>query len=238
MSQLTNDQVVTIAESSIDIVAQNITSVNGNAANLASIVAVWAAMSAIKMAPDAARAAGLSQGVCESIQARCERILEDVQTVTEVVPSTPTRMGVCRGDNTTIATSEGILSLMAHAASHEAGGSDAINSLGPVSEKYQDIGNLTGTAVIDLSSGLSVSGSVTGDVTISFSNIPPTGNVVVLLRITNGGTFVVTWPTTISWVKSTAPRLTATGTDIVVLVTDDGGATWWGSAGLKYGSGA
>jgi hypothetical protein len=59
MTQLTSDEIVHIAESAVNTVAQNIESVNGNAANIAAIIAVWTAMSAIKMAPDAAQAAGL-----------------------------------------------------------------------------------------------------------------------------------------------------------------------------------
>lgn len=122
MTQLTSDEIVHIAESAVNTVAQNIESVNGNAANIAAIIAVWTAMSAIKMAPDAAQAAGLSQGACEAIQVRCEQILENVQAVTDVIPATPTKLGVCRGDQTTISTMNGILSLMPHHVSHEPGG--------------------------------------------------------------------------------------------------------------------
>lgn len=60
MSQLTSEQIVNIAENAVDTVATNIESVKGNAANMASILAVWTAMSAIKIAHDAAQAAALS----------------------------------------------------------------------------------------------------------------------------------------------------------------------------------
>ena len=113
-----------------------------------------------------------------------------------------------------------------------------ITFLGPVSEKSQDLGTISGAVTIDLSAGLSVSATIGGATTLAFTSVPSGGATVVVLRIANGGSAAVTWPTTISWVNSTAPRLTATGTDIVVLVTDDGGATWWGSACLKYGAGA
>mgnify|MGYP001661385265 CR=1 FL=1 len=237
MSQLTNEQIVNIAQSSVDTVATNIDSVKNNSANIAAILAVWTAMSAIKMAPDAAQAAGLSQVACEAIQARCEQILENVQAVTDVVPATPTKLGVCRGDQTTISTMNGILSLMPHHVSHEPGGADVITSLGSVAEKLQALGTISGDVTIDLSAGLSVSATVGGAVTLAFSNAPVGGAVVVVLRLTNGGSAVVTWPTTISWANSKAPTLTAAGTDMVVLVTDDGGATWMGSASLKYGAG-
>ena len=112
-----------------------------------------------------------------------------------------------------------------------------ITFLGPVSEKSQALGTISGDVTIDLSAGLSVSATVGGAVTLAFSNAPVGGAVVVVLRLTNGGSAVVTWPTTISWANSKAPTLTAAGTDMVVLVTDDGGATWMGSASLKYGAG-
>ena len=58
---LTSEQIVTIAENAVNTVAQNIDDVKGNAANMSAILAVWTAMSAIKLAPDAAYAAGLSE---------------------------------------------------------------------------------------------------------------------------------------------------------------------------------
>lgn len=94
---LANTAALSASESAVNTVAQNIESVNGNAANIAAIIAVWTAMSAIKMAPDAAQAVGLSQGACEAIQVRCEQILENVQAVTDVIPATPTKLGVCTG---------------------------------------------------------------------------------------------------------------------------------------------
>lgn len=113
-----------------------------------------------------------------------------------------------------------------------------ITSLGPVSEKSQDLGTISGAVTIDLSAGLSVSATIGGATTLAFAGVPTGGSVVVVLRLTNGGSDAVTWPTTISWANSKAPTLTAAGTDMVVLVTDDGGATWMGSASLKYGTGA
>ena len=234
MTQLTSDELVNIAGSAVDTVAQNIESVNGNAANIAAIIAVWTAMSAIKMAPDAAQAAGLSQGACEAIQVRCEHILENVQAVTDVIPATPTKLGVCRGDQTTISTMNGILSLMPHHVSHEPGGSDVITSLGSVAEKSQSLGTISGDVTIDLSAGLSVIATVGGATTLAFANAPAGGTATVLLRLTNGGAYTVTWPSTIKWPGGNAPTLTASGVDLVILATSDGGATWWGVANTGY----
>lgn len=125
-----------------------------------------------------------------------------------------------------------------HRASHEPGGSDAIASLGPVCEKAQALGTISGSASINLSAGLSVSATIGGAVTLAFTGVPRGGAVVVVLRLTNGGSATVTWPTAIAWADSTAPALTAAGTDLVVLVTDDGGATWLGNTAFEFGVGA
>ena len=222
MSQLTNEQIVNIAQSSVDTVATNIDSVKNNSANIAAILAVWTAMSAIKMAPDAAQAAGLSQGACEAIQARCEQILENVQAVTDVVPATPTKLGVCRGDQTTISTMNGILSLMPHHVSHEPGGADVITFLGSVAEKLQALGTISGDVTIDLSAGLSVIATVGGATTLAFANVPAGGTVTVLLRLTNGGAYAVTWGMAPRWGNGIAPVLSESGADYIAFYHAEG----------------
>jgi len=51
---------------------------------------------------------------------------------------------------------------------------------------------------------------------------------VLTLELTNGGAYTVTWPTSITWQDGTAPTLTASGVDIVNLITRDNGVTWRG----------
>lgn len=109
-----------------------------------------------------------------------------------------------------------------------------ITSLDPVSEKSQALGTISGTVTIDLSAGLSVSATVGGAVTLAFSNAPVGGAVVVVLRLTNGGAYTVTWPSTIKWPGDTAPTLTESGADLVVLTTSDGGTTWLGTTTTGY----
>lgn len=109
-----------------------------------------------------------------------------------------------------------------------------ITSLGPVSEKSQDLGTISGAVTIDLSAGLSVIATVGGATTLAFANAPAGGTATVLLRLTNGGAYTVTWPSTIKWPGGNAPTLTASGVDLVILATSDGGATWWGVANTGY----
>ena len=48
------------------------------------------------------------------------------------------------------------------------------------------------------------------------------------LKLVNGGAFAQTWPASVDWPAATAPTLTASGTDVLVFITCDGGTTWYG----------
>jgi hypothetical protein len=68
--------------------------------------------------------------------------------------------------------------------------------------------------------------------TLSFSNVPSTGNAYGLtLALTADGTArTVNWGATVKWPGGTAPTLTSTNgkVDVFVLTTWDGGTTWYG----------
>ena len=87
-----------------------------------------------------------------------------------------------------------------------------------------------GTQDIDLTLGNSVSATVdTSGNTFTFSN--PTASdefCGFTLVLTNGGSQTVTWPGTVDWAAATAPTLTASGVDILVFFTVDGGTIWHG----------
>lgn len=105
--------------------------------------------------------------------------------------------------------------------------------LDPISEKLQNIGDISGDKVIDLSLGLYIVGTITEATTLSFTNTP-SGAVIVILQLTNGGSYTITWPTSIKWSGGVAPELTATGTDIIILTTNNSGTAWYGVANLEY----
>ena len=107
-------------------------------------------------------------------------------------------------------------------------------SLDPISEKAQALGNTTGNKAIDVSNGAYITCKVTGNTTFSFTGVPQTGATVVVMQLTNGGAYTITWPSSIKWSGGTAPKFTASGIDIVVLTTNDAGATWYGIVNLKY----
>ena len=96
-------------------------------------------------------------------------------------------------------------------------------------ETTNAIGNATGAKTIDLTLGNSVTATTTGATTWTFSN--PTASDELCgfsLKLVNGGSATQTWPTTVDWPAATAPTLTASGTDVLVFITCDGGTTWYG----------
>lgn len=95
-----------------------------------------------------------------------------------------------------------------------------------------------GTQDIDLTAGNCVSATVdTSANTFTFSN--PTASDELcgfVLFLTNGGSQTVTWPGTVDWPAATAPTLSASGVDILVFQTINGGTTWHGQVSATLSS--
>jgi hypothetical protein len=87
-----------------------------------------------------------------------------------------------------------------------------------------------GTQDIDLELGNHVTATVdTSTTTFTFSN--PTASdefCGFTLKLTNGGSQTVNWPASVDWASGIAPILTASGVDVLVFFTDNGGTTWYG----------
>lgn len=126
----------------------------------------------------------------------------------------------------------------AHAGTHNADGADALTSfsgeLCDVGELHQAVGSISGTVTVDLSLGNSVSATIAAATTLAFTGATSGACRTLLLTLTNGGAYTVTWPGTVQWPGGTAPTLTASGVDLVILTTSDGGATWRGVANTGY----
>ena len=99
-------------------------------------------------------------------------------------------------------------------------------------ETHNAIGDTGGGSdTIDLESGNVVSATVsTGTQTFVFSNPTASTNCCsFMLILTNGGSQTVNWPGSVDWAGGTAPSLTASGTDILVFTTLNGGTLWHGA---------
>jgi len=98
-------------------------------------------------------------------------------------------------------------------------------------ENYVNIGNSSGTTNIDLSNGNNFRINRTATITITLSNAPTGPRAIgftLVLEDGSGGTATVNWPGTIEWANGAAPTLTASGKDILVFYTYDGGSTYYG----------
>ena len=86
---------------------------------------------------------------------------------------------------------------------------------------------------MDLASGMYFTKTVTAPSTFTITNVPASRYVTWTLKLTNGGSSVITWPVTVKWPSGTAPVLTASGVDIITFFTDDGGVTVHGLLASK-----
>jgi hypothetical protein len=79
---------------------------------------------------------------------------------------------------------------------------------------------------------VTMSASIT---TLAFSNIPASGrayNMTLILKQDATGGRSITWPASVKWPSATAPTLSgANKTDIVTLLTTDGGTIWYATVG-------
>lgn len=100
-------------------------------------------------------------------------------------------------------------------------------------ERFVNLGSLSGTEVIDVSSGSHFYGNLQSTTTFVFSGETSTSNQVdsFTLYVFKQTSFSVsiTWPTEVLWSGGTAPDVPATGeTDIYVFTTINNGTSWYG----------
>lgn len=111
--------------------------------------------------------------------------------------------------------------------------SDALNA--PY-EAVEEHGTILVDTTIAASDGNIHTFTVGGNITLTLNPNCLTGFCRTLtLVITNGGAYTITWPASVKWAGGSAPTFTASGVDIVTLITVDAGTTWYGSAnGVSY----
>jgi hypothetical protein len=104
----------------------------------------------------------------------------------------------------------------------------------PVLKDYGETKVAMVAHAVDLSLGNVQTYTLSGNQTLTFTNPPATGTSgSFTLFLTNGGSATLTWPTSVDWAGATAPTLTASGIDMMVFTTIDGGIIWYGfAAGL------
>ena len=106
-------------------------------------------------------------------------------------------------------------------------GGSMTGELDILTERYVAVDSAdTGTVTLDLDTANFFHIAPSGTVTIAFSNVPASPDVVfVQIEITDGNSQTVNWPAGVEWPGGTPPTLTA-GVDVITAYTRDGGTTW------------
>jgi hypothetical protein len=81
------------------------------------------------------------------------------------------------------------------------------------------LGSVSGSVTMDQSLYGEFTLTVTGNTTINLTN-PPTGGQVTIIRMTNGGSAAITWPSNTKFANATAPVYTVSGIDVFVVLYD------------------
>lgn len=82
---------------------------------------------------------------------------------------------------------------------------------------------------VDCNAGSFFTKTISGLTTLTVSNVPASGVVPsIILELTNGGAFAITWWSGMKWPSGVAPALTVSGVDTLGFYTLDGGTTWRG----------
>jgi hypothetical protein len=90
---------------------------------------------------------------------------------------------------------------------------------------------------VDCSTGNYFTKSISGNSTLTFSNIPASGTAYsfTLEVDVTGTSTAITWPTSVEWPYGiTSPSLTDTKTHLFMFITNNNGTTWRGAALVDY----
>ena len=73
-----------------------------------------------------------------------------------------------------------------------------------------------------------------GTSTWIFTGAPVSRDSSFVLQLANGGSYTVTWPSSVRWPANTAPTLSTNGVDVLIFSTVNTGTTWRGSSLTGY----
>ena len=110
------------------------------------------------------------------------------------------------------------------------GGIKKFTSYNTTTNAFETNQNLSGTN-IDCSVASTFTKTISANTTFTISGVPSGMVSTICLLLTNGGSYTVTWPANVKWPSATVPTL-STGTDLITLLTPDGGTTWYGTLSM------
>lgn len=79
---------------------------------------------------------------------------------------------------------------------------------------------------IDVTLGCFFTKTITADTTFAFTGTPSGKSCAFSLILTNGGSYVCTFPASVTWLGGQAPTLKETGIDVLTFFTVNGGTSW------------
>lgn len=92
--------------------------------------------------------------------------------------------------------------------------------------------SLSGTTpTLNCATGNSFAITLSGNTTLSFSNVPSGAAYSCVLKVVQGASaYTITWPAAVKWEDGLDPVLTGSSgaVDIFILYTHDGGSNWYG----------
>jgi hypothetical protein len=89
--------------------------------------------------------------------------------------------------------------------------------------KVNNLGTITTNTVLDVANAQFYTATIGGNLNFTLSNAPTTNAIPIILKLNNAGSYIVNFPG--KFTNNVVPTFTASGTDIVVGFTHDGGAT-------------
>ena len=95
------------------------------------------------------------------------------------------------------------------------------NPVGQLEETVNPMGSVTGAQTVNLASGNIITATLTGSGTWGFSNGYSGRCQTIMFILTNAGTNI-TWSPVPKWPSGTAPTMSASGTDIIMMTSIDG----------------
>lgn len=76
--------------------------------------------------------------------------------------------------------------------------------------------------------------TISQNTSFSFTGVPSNRTATFSVILTNGGSYLVTWPNSVKWSFGQSPALSETGIDMITFLTPDGGTTWYGSLSVQH----
>lgn len=93
---------------------------------------------------------------------------------------------------------------------------------------YEAVGSGSGTGTLAWNTYQKYAWTISAAATLTFT--APAGPCNLMLRLINGGTGTITWPSTVAWPGGTEPTWTTSGSDLIGFFWD--GTTYWGAASM------